>query len=245
MPDDPTPERRAMTYWRASRTTFYSFAFALPLLTLYELSAMLLNQSDVAGIRNGADVLLKRFLSLLGLRGLIGFSLLVLLLFLCVVLLTKWRRPVPLRASYFGWMLLESAAYAVLFGTVVGSVTRLFFAIPDQLGFWPMLVTSLGAGVYEELVFRVVLVSTFYVLLRGILHLPRSLGYVFAAVASALIFSGFHYIGPLGDPFDPYSFVYRSVAGLIFSGLYILRGFGITAYTHSLYDLFLTVRLLG
>lgn len=234
-----------MTYWRASRTTFYSFAFTLPLLALYELSALALNRSDVAGIRNGADVLLKRVLSLLGLRGLIGFSLLVLLAFFFVVLVTRRRRRVPLRVSYFGWMFLESAAYAVLFGTVVGRVTGLFFATPVRLGFWPMLVTSLGAGVYEELVFRVCMVSAFYVLLRGILDLPRPLSYVLAAIASALVFSGFHYIGPLGDPFDLYSFVYRGVAGLVFSGLYILRGFGITAYTHSLYDLFLTVRLLG
>ena len=103
-----------------------------------------------------------------------------------------------------------------------------------------------GSVEYEnELVFRVILVSAFYVLLRGVLHLPGPLGYVFATIVSALVFSGFHYIGPLGDPFDLYSFVYRSVAGLVFSGLYILRGFGITAYTHSLYDLFLTVRLLG
>jgi hypothetical protein len=31
------------------------------------------------------------------------------------------------------------------------------------------------------------------------------------------------------------------VAGLLFSGLYVLRGFGITAWTHALYDVFLAV----
>jgi hypothetical protein len=57
-----------------------------------------------------------------------------------------------------------------------------------------------------------------------------------AVIASAFIFSGFHYIGPLGDPLTLPSFTYRFVAGLLLSGLYVTRGFGITAWTHALYD---------
>src|SRR5438477_294116 len=45
-----------------------------------------------------------------------------------------------------------------------------------------------------------------------------------------------------GDPLDVYSFVFRTIAGLFFSGLYLLRGFGITAWTHALYDVFLLLR---
>jgi hypothetical protein len=57
----------------------------------------------------------------------------------------------------------------------------------------------------------------------------------------ALIFSAFHYIGPFGDRFTLASFTFRAVAGLLFSGLYVLRGFGITAWTHALYDVFLAI----
>src|SRR5436309_307033 len=63
-----------------------------------------------------------------------------------------------------------------------------------------------------------------------------------ATILGALIFSAFHYIGPYGDPLDVYSFVFRTIAGLFFSGLYLLRGFGITAWTHALYDVFLLLR---
>jgi hypothetical protein len=57
-----------------------------------------------------------------------------------------------------------------------------------------------------------------------------------ATVIGALLFSAFHYIGPLGEPFKLESFVFRAIAGLAFSALYLLRGFGITAWTHALYD---------
>src|SRR5213078_4790693 len=55
----------------------------------------------------------------------------------------------------------------------------------------------------------------------------------------AAIFSAFHYIGPYGDRWQLYSFLFRLIAGLFFSGLYLLRGFGITAWTHALYDVLL------
>ena len=57
-----------------------------------------------------------------------------------------------------------------------------------------------------------------------------------ATILGAAIFSAFHYIGPSGDRLQLYSFVFRMVAGLFFSALYLARGFGITALTHALYD---------
>jgi hypothetical protein len=59
---------------------------------------------------------------------------------------------------------------------------------------------------------------------------------VVAVVVGALLFSAFHYVGPLGEPLRLESFVFRFLAGLGFSALYLTRGFGITAWTHALYD---------
>jgi hypothetical protein len=64
---------------------------------------------------------------------------------------------------------------------------------------------------------------------------------IFAALLAALAFSAFHYIGPYGDPFTLSSFLFRALAGLAFSALFLLRGFGIAAWTHALYDVFLFV----
>jgi hypothetical protein len=64
-------------------------------------------------------------------------------------------------------------------------------------------------------------------------------------VLAALIFSAFHYIGAYGDDWQLASFTFRFVAGLLFSALYVVRGFGITAWTHALYDVFLSVAGVG
>jgi hypothetical protein len=83
----------------------------------------------------------------------------------------------------------------------------------------------------------------------GILGLAKVLGWVrplalaAAIIGSALIFSAFHYVGPLGDRLTLASFVFRAVAGVVLSALYAARGFGITAWTHALYDVGLA--LLG
>jgi membrane protease YdiL (CAAX protease family) len=100
---------------------------------------------------------------------------------------------------------------------------------------------SLGAGIYEELVFRVILVSGLAWMARRVLGWTTTASGVFAVVVGALIFSAFHYIGPYGDRLELGSFTFRAVAGVLFSGLYLLRGFGITAWTHALYDVFLAV----
>jgi hypothetical protein len=151
-----------------------------------------------------------------------------------------------------GGMLLESVCLSLVFGIVVGGLTAALLGAPpppltialtgERLGRWTLLMLSIGAGIYEELLFRVLLVG---LLAWGAKQLlgwrPLSAG-IAATVLGALIFSAFHYIGPYGDPLDVYSFVFRTIAGLFFSGLYLLRGFGITAWTHALYDVFLLLR---
>jgi uncharacterized protein len=59
------------------------------------------------------------------------------------------------------------------------------------------------------------------------------------SILAALVFSAFHYVGPYGDPLRLGSFTFRFLAGLALSGLYVLRGFGVTAWTHALYNVFL------
>jgi membrane protease YdiL (CAAX protease family) len=148
-------------------------------------------------------------------------------------------------------MLAESAVYAVLLGGVVSALTALLLspmlsaaqgADPEGLSLTGQLVLSLGAGIYEELLFRVLLVSGLLALgLRLGWRRPRAIAA--AALGAALIFSAFHYIGPMGDAFTVPSFTFRAIAGLALSGLYVARGFGIAAWTHALYDVGLT--LLG
>jgi hypothetical protein len=109
------------------------------------------------------------------------------------------------------------------------------------LGLPTQLMVSLGAGIYEELLFRVLIVSGLAALARRSFGWgPRPAG-MFAVAVGALLFSAFHYIGPYGDPFALGSFMFRLIAGVLFSAMYLLRGFGITAWTHALYDVFLSL----
>lgn len=237
------------SYFRLSRTHTYSLLFALPLLALYELGALWLAGSGGSGLRNGADVLLRTLLAAGGVQGTVAFTGVLLAAAAVFIVAERRRRRVPLKASVFAGMLAESTAYALAFGAVIGTATYwllrgagLRLAMdPTPVASLPLpeaIVLSLGAGIYEEIVFRVLLVGGLFAIFRSS-GLERTRAGVFSAVLAALVFSGFHYIGPYGDPWQLGSFLFRALAGLAFSGLFLLRGFGITAWTHALYDVFL------
>lgn len=235
-----------MNYWQLSRSPRYTILFAVPLILAYEGLAWLLEGGAASGVRNGADVLLKSlFLTLGGGRGLLLFDLLLVGIGLTLV----WRDRGPLRPAIFAGMFGEAVGLALLFGSVAGILTALLLRGPSvlavgglkDLGLSTQLMLSLGAGIYEELLFRVILVSGLAWLARRAFGWIPGAASLFAVVVGALIFSAFHYIGPYGDAWQLQSFVFRFIAGLLFSGLFVLRGFGITAWTHALYDVFLSV----
>ncbi len=236
-------------YLAASRAPRYSVLFALPLLLLYEVAAYLNTGSAYAGVRNGADVMLKSlFVGLGGRNGLLVFDLLLLGIGAWLVVRDRKRAGGTLQGRVFGLMFLESTVYAALFGVVVGRLTSLILGAPrllqiggGKLDLATQLVTSLGAGIYEELLFRVIITGGLVLLAKIVIGLEGTRGKVLAVVLSALIFSAFHYIGPLGDTLTAQSFVFRAIAGVAFSALYVTRGLGVTAWTHALYDVMLTL----
>ncbi len=233
-------------YFELTRSLTYSLLFALPLLFLYELGTLLISRADPNALRNGADVLLRSLLAAGGLSGTAGFTGLLVAIAVILVVVERRRKRVPLRLAPFAGMAAESLLYAVLFGAVVGTMTSWVLGGMgtrlaagegplDTLGLPQGIVLSLGAGVYEELVFRVLLVGGLWALFRSS-GLTRKRAGIFAALLAALVFSAFHYIGPYGDQWAAASFVFRFLAGLAFSVLFLVRGFGITAWTHALYD---------
>jgi Type II CAAX prenyl endopeptidase Rce1-like len=235
-------------YWRLTRSPRYSLLFALPLLLLYETLAFGLSHDAITGVRNGADVLLKSvFVGLGGRTGLILFGM--VLLGTAAVLVYRDRAAGKLRSGFFLAMAAESALYAGIFGAVAGMLTALLLgglvrlALPPatKLDLPTQLMISLGAGIYEELLFRVLIVGMIAWLGRRVLGWKPIAAGALATVLGALIFSTFHYIGPYGDRLQLASFAYRAIAGVLFSGLYLARGFGITAWTHALYDVLVTL----
>jgi len=82
---------------------------------------------------------------------------------------------------------------------------------------------------------------------------PFVIGFVFlwdekirkvaALIIAAGLFSAFHFMGEYGDYFSMELFLLRFFAGIVLGALYFARGFGITAYTHSIYDLIVLIQI--
>jgi hypothetical protein len=239
-------------YFRVTRTRTYSLLFALPLLVLYEIGAWMISGS-ARGMRNGADVLLRTLLAAGGVGGTLAFTTVLILAGVVLIAMEQRRRRVKVRGAVLLGMLAESVVYAMLFGLVVGTLTHWLLGgtrlaadggAVTHLPRTEQVVLSLGAGIYEELLFRVLMVSALLALFSAI-GLRRNAASWAAAIVAALLFSAFHYIGPYAYPLELQSFTFRFVAGLAFSGLFLLRGFGIAAWTHALYDVFLVMAGLG
>lgn len=251
MPPRP-PSARSLrgprSYWNLSRAPRYSLLLALPLLVAYEGLAALTGPAAGLSIRNGADVWLKApFIALLGPRGPVAFGALVVGGAALLVWRDVRRAHDGVRGRVLAAMLAEAVALAIACAIGVGAATGLVLRVLSMAAAAPgagltavgapaRLMLSLGAGLYEELLFRVVLVGTLAWIGRALLGLgPRAAG-ALAVVCGALLFSAAHYVGAYGDRLTLESFVFRAIAGLFFSALYLLRGFGITAWTHALYD---------
>lgn len=238
-------------YWRDSRAPRYSLLFALPLLLLYQVLVALEPRSPAGILRNGADVILQTlFERIAGARG-------PLLFLACLVGVGVWLVVRDLRANnrdlrvgVVVLMVVESVLLALVLGLFVSTLTSqlvrptaLLVQVPvADLALRTRVMLSLGAGLYEELLFRVLLVGTIAWAGRRLLGWRPLVAGAWAVVLGALLFSLFHYIGPYGDRFELYSFVFRAIAGLVFSAMFLARGFGITAWTHALYDAFLLLR---
>ncbi len=114
-------------------------------------------------------------------------------------------------------------------------------------GLWGDMVTGIGAGIYEELVFRLILICLLMILFQDILRLDKDVAVILSILISAVLFSIHHHFfyvnGHLGrgEPFILITFIFRMLAGIYFAVIYTLRGFGIVAGTHAFYDIIAAV----
>ena len=228
-------------YWRYSRSAYYSAVAALPLLVIYEI-LIVLSQSRYWGIRNAADVWIRTFLMAFDLQAqhltfvLIGISL-------ALIPIAKSRaRGIKLKANYFALMFAECLAFSLVLGVVLQSILRLggLSSGGPGSGLMQNLALSVGAGLFEEIIFRVILLNLLFLLLSPLLK-KKVVAAVFSVLLASFLFSLSHYVGTMADTWQLYSFMFRWAAGLLFTVLYFVRGFAITAYTHALYDIWVLV----
>ncbi len=220
-------------------------ALTLPLFVIYHLGVVFLP------VRNAADVVTLELVKLAD-NDLLKYGGLTLAIGIAfVTVLAVLGRHRELRWQRFAWAAAEGVLYAVAMRLAAGYVVgKLRLEIPAAVtteapGPFAGVVLAVGAGFYEEIAFRVVLFGLGAKVIRLFaepipLATARLITFGWAFVAAG-IFSGWHYVGALGDPFDLKSFVFRWVCGLAFTVIYAFRGFGPAVWTHAVYDIWVLV----
>lgn len=220
------------TYWSLSRTPLTSLFFTLPLVLAYEGGVLVLGRGSP---RNGADVWLRTLLDHL------GFGQYFLLPTLTIVGLLAWHHVAHDRWRWNAGVFVAMAGECVLWATALMGIARLQnqfwpLMLADGEGFVARIIAYCGAGLYEEVLFRLMLMPAIAWLCVQF-GAKSFAAAVVAVLVSSLLFSVAHYVGPLGDTFNLYSFTFRFLAGVFFAMLFSLRGFGIAAGTHAAYDM--------
>ncbi|MFO0833292.1 MAG: CPBP family intramembrane glutamic endopeptidase [Phycisphaerales bacterium] len=248
-PRRPAPVRAATPgasgpradYWLLSTRPLHILAFLVPLLFLYELGTLffLSGQGVVEVVR--ARVLLAQAFDLFGQAGfhlppiLLGAVLLVWHALSGDRFSVRSDVLVGMAAESFLWT-IPLLVFALIAGTTVFAATTV--PTVDALPWSSKVTLALGAGIYEELVFRLVLISLVHAVLVDMLRLKDATGFIAGALASALAFTFYHNLRApgSGDISLRLTLIYFG-AGLFFSTLFIKRGFGVAVATHALYDL--------
>ena len=225
------------------RNLLTSLILVFPLFLIYQVGVLF-----TLPMLNGADfvttLLFRTFgLTLTGYLGLLGG---VLVLFL--VTITALGRRQRFNRSVVVPVVLESVVWALTMGSLIVFVMTRVLGISPRLaggiegqGLLTRFVMSLGAGVYEESVFRLGLLSGLALVLEKIVRVARWAALLGALVLSSTVFSAMHHLPPYGDPLAIGPFVFRVLAGLFFGLLFLRRGFAVAVYTHACYDIFVLV----
>jgi hypothetical protein len=237
---------RPSSYWASTRRPFPSLLLVAPLVMAYEAGVLWLGGTRAGSLRTGADTWMRHALSSLGLSDhwLLPLLLFLILLTWQVVSFYNWRFSPGILAG----MVVESVVWAVVllgisrlidFGFSCLEQTRTPLLAINAVGDEPSissLIGYMGAGVYEETLFRLILVPILFRALR-LLQAPQVLASALAVTGSALLFALAHHAGSPGEPFTWFAFVFRWMAGVFFAWVFVLRGFGIAVGTHTMYDI--------
>ncbi len=224
----------------ATRHPWPTLLILLPLLIAYEVGVLSLGGGKPEMLRNGADAWLRTALESIGLNQILVAPALIAVIFAIWSYVRREDRPEGILSVCSG-MLLE----CFLFALTLWGLSHGFAPFLQSLGLTlsvgssdptiNKLITFVGAGIYEEIMFRLILFSGLAWLLRQAL-MPKLVAVLFAAIVSALLFATAHHVGAYGEKLDSYRFLFRTMAGIYFAFVYQFRGFGIAVGAHACYD---------
>ncbi len=222
-------------YLNSSKSFHYSLILTLPVLAIYEFGILLLFKDSFFELRNTGEILLRSFFEYLGLNNPIIVSSILLVLFIVIMVRGyKIEKKPGIHANYFIYMLLES----MLWGSLVFICLQLFTQLPLQIVTMQEKLLNvnlaIGAGIFEELIFRLVLIGSILIILDRGIALDRRVSVPLAILLSAIVFASFHLF------MEVYSFPVfsqRVFGGILLGTLFYLRGYGISVYAHIIYNI--------
>lgn len=232
------------TYWDRSKWPLQSLYFLLPLLAIYEYGALvLLDETQLTATR-----LLGQFFALAGVTGVHLPAIAVVGALLGMHVVRKrdpWLPELKLYPVMWGESLVLALPLFVLMTVLLREPAAAAWLGSVDWGVWRRdMVIAIGAGVYEELLFRMVAIAVIHAITKDLLSLPEEVCVLSAVVVSSLGFALVHFDFAGGQhAFHATKMVFFSVAGVYFAAIYLTRGFGIVVATHALYDVLVFTKL--
>ncbi len=232
----PLGARKASSgYFDQTALPLTCLAFLLPLIVLYEVGTWWCASDPVSHVEQRiiAFSLMQQFFSLFGVTGkYMPAAAVVSILLAChVVRQDAWSTHL----GYLAGMVLESVIYAIPLRAMALAFAHYLPLYPPTDKQGALLVLSVGAGVYEEMLFRFVAFAVLSFLLIDVLKIRRWAGLLLIVLISSVGFAMYHYLG--SEVFEWRSFAFRTLAGIYFGVIFLRRGIGVTAGTHAAYDI--------
>jgi Type II CAAX prenyl endopeptidase Rce1-like len=242
-----------INYLEGTRHPWMSVLFVVPLLLAYEGGRWSAGPAAAEEVRNGAEHWLRLGIEFLGFPADYACPGMLLTGLLTWSLFRRHDRPRDLVSLGIG-MIVECA----LFAGGLYLLSQAILPIFDKLGVFlqasgqsaasgldpqmEQVLRYLGAGIYEEAMFRLGLFTLLYWLFQFADFSPL-VSLNLAAIASALIFAGAHHLEASAEPFHAAVFLYRTMAGFYFAWIYQLRGLGVAVGAHAGYNMLIGLLL--
>lgn len=227
-------------YLSYSKDLLTSILFISPFIILYETLCYFIFINKDYEIRNLADVFIRdRFYILGEISQLFYIFILISAVIIYVIYNYDKYESYSFSVFYSSLMIIEGFALSLILLFIINGFSVFeskynFSSNPYFINFY----SSIGAGIWEEVFFRLFLFGFISYILR-IFFGNEFFSIFFALIISSIFFSLFHYIGNLGELFAINTFIIRFVAGVLLCLIYIKRGLGIACITHISYDVML------
>jgi len=231
--DAPNYSRTRDTYFRQTQRPINSLVFLLPLLLVFHVGTIFFGSMD----QLKAPEELKRFgILMVGIGPAVNYLPPFLVVGMLLLMQFSRHEKWGVRKKAVVGMAAESLLWMAPLVAMAMLASRLLLAASAGKPLLQGVLLAVGAGIYEEFLFRLLLVGVAILLLSDVLGIHRSTVSVWAAVVAGIAFSLYHF-GP-GHQFKFSEFVIRALAGIYLGGLYLFRGFGIAVGAHVAYDIY-------